>query len=240
MSPGRGRRSKVRRRTKQFGTDSYQMQALPPDLLQRAFEDPSPRSRLIVGMALALFEKSYATLSVADVVRLARVSKRTFYEHFSTREACYLATYEALSGTLLDRVEQTALSVPDVQERLQAAVRTYLTSLQEVPALARTFFLEIQLAGPDALTARRQVFKRFAGMLQSIVRRGREDGADIRLLTEDMALAIVGAINELMMVCLEEERVHALDGLQGTVVELFEALLRKQDAAPVELRSEAG
>jgi AcrR family transcriptional regulator len=202
------------------------MQAPPPDLLQRAFEDPAPRSRLIAGMALALFEKSYGSISVADVVRLARVSKRTFYEHFSTREACYLATYEALSGTLLDRVEQTVLSEPNVHQRLQAAVQTYLSSLQEVPALTRTFFLEIQLAGPDALAARRKVFQRFAGTLQNIVRRGREDGAEIRLLDESLAVAIVGAINELIMVCLEEERGHELSALQRTVVELFEALLR--------------
>jgi len=202
------------------------MQAPPPDLLQRAFEDPAPRSRLIAAMALALFEKSYGAISVADVVRIARVSKRTFYEHFSTREACYLATYQALSGTLLDRVEQTVLAEPDVQRRLGAAVQTYLTSLQEVPALTRTFFLEIQLAGPDALAARRKVFQRFAGTLQSIVRRGQEDGAEIRLLDENLAVAIVGAINELIMVCLEEERVHELSQLQSTVVALFEALLR--------------
>lgn len=203
------------------------MQAPPPDLLQRAFEDPAPRSRLIAAMALALFEKSYGAISVADVVRLARVSKRTFYEHFSTREACYLATYEALSSTLLDRVEQTVLAEPDVQQRLQAAVQTYLSSLQEVPALTRTFFLEIQLAGPDALAARRKVFQRFAGTLQSIVRRGREDGAEIRLLGENMAVAIVGAINELIMVCIEEERVHELSALESTVIELFGALLRQ-------------
>jgi len=203
------------------------MQAPPPDLLQRAFDDPAPRSRLIAAMALALFEKSYANISVADVVRLARVSKRTFYEHFSTSEACYLATYEALSGTLLDRVEQTALSVPDVQERLREAVKTYLSSLQEVPALARTFFLEIQLAGPEALAARRKVHHRFADMLRSIVHLGQEQGADIQPLSEDMAVAIVGAINELMMVCIEEERVHELTALQSTVVTLFEALLRR-------------
>lgn len=212
------------------------MQAAPPDLLQRAFEDPAPRSRLIAAMAMALLEKSYATISVADVVRLARVSKRTFYEHFSTREACYLATYEALSGTLLDRVEQTALSVPDVQERLNQAVQTYLSSLQEVPALTRTFFLEIQLAGPDALAARRKVFQRFAEMLRGIVKRGQEDGAPIRTLSEAMATAIVGAINELIMLCLEEERVHELHTLQGTVVELFKSLLASHQNAVDGLR----
>lgn len=203
------------------------MQATPPELLQRAFDDRSPRSRLIAAMAMALLEKSYANVSVADVVRIARVSKRTFYEHFSTSEACYLATYEALSGALLDRVEQTALSVSDVEARLHEAVKTYLSALQEVPALARTFFLEIQLAGAEALAARRAVHHRFADMLRSFVRRGQEEGADIAPLSADMAVAIVGAINELMMVCIEDERVHELTALQGTVVALFEALLRK-------------
>jgi AcrR family transcriptional regulator len=202
------------------------MQAAPPELLQRAFDDPAPRSRLIAAMAMALLEKSYANISVADVVRIARVSKRTFYEHFSSSEACYLATYEALSGTLLDRVEQTALSVPNVEERLHEAVKTYLSALQEVPALARTFFLEIQLAGSEALAARRKVHHRFADMLRSFVRRGQEQGADIAPLSADIAVAIVGAINELMMVCIEDQRVHELTSLQGTVVALFEALLR--------------
>jgi AcrR family transcriptional regulator len=203
------------------------MPASPPELLRRAFDDPAPRSRLIAAMALALLEKSYASISVADVVRIARVSKRTFYEHFSSSEACYLATYEALSGTLLDRVEQTALSVSNVEERLHEAVKTYLSALQEVPALARTFFLEIQLAGSEALAARRKVHHRFADMLRSFVRRGQEQGADIAPLSADMAVAIVGAINELMMVCIEDQRGHELTSLQGTVVALFEALLRQ-------------
>lgn len=208
------------------------MSAAPPVLLQRAFEDPAPRSRLIAALALALFEKSYSAISVADVVRIARVSKRTFYEHFNTREACYLATYEALSGTLLDRVEQALTSEPDVRQRLRAAVREYLSSLQEVPALTRTFFLEIQLAGPDALAARRKVFQRFAGTLQNIVRRGREQGAEIRLLDENLAIALVGAINELIMVCLEEQREHELGALEDTVVELLEALTRPHIRMP--------
>jgi AcrR family transcriptional regulator len=211
------------------------MQAPPPELLQRAFDDPAPRSRLIAAMALALFEKNYANISVMDVVRIARVSKRTFYEHFSTREACYLATYEALSANLLDRVEQTVSSVPNVGERLQAAVQTYLSALQEVPALTRTFFLEIQLAGGQALQARRKVHQRFAQMLQNIVRKGQQDGATIRLLSESMAVALVGAINELVMVCLEEERIHELTQLQAAVVDLIEAMLRLPDPERAQL-----
>jgi AcrR family transcriptional regulator len=133
---------------------------------------------------------------------------------------------------LLDRVEQALTSEPDVRQRLRAAVREYLSSLQEVPALTRTFFLEIQLAGPDALAARRKVFQRFAGTLQNIVRRGREQGVEIRLLDENLAIALVGAINELIMVCLEEQREHELGALEDTVVELLEALTRPHIKMP--------
>lgn len=209
------------------------MQPPPSELLEPMFGDTSPRSRLIAGMLLALCEKSFASVSVADVVRLARVSKRTFYEHFGTREACYLATYEAVSGALLDRIEQAAVLDLPVGSRLMAAAQAYLSALQEVPPLARTFFLEIQLAGPDALAARRAVHQRFADVLRELVKKGKAAGADVRVLTPDMSVAIVGAINELLMVRIEQGRLNELTQLQAAVVELFESLLlHKPEALP--------
>jgi AcrR family transcriptional regulator len=194
-------------------------------LLEPTFADNSPRSRLIAGMLLALCEKSFAAVSVADVVRLARVSKRTFYEHFETREACYLASYEAVSGALLTRIEEAAVLDLPVGSRLMAAAEAYLSALQEVPPLARTFFLEIQLAGADALAARRKVHQRFADVLRELVKKGKNAGADVRALSPDMAVAIVGAINELLMVRIEQGRLSELTQLQAAVVELFESLL---------------
>ena len=207
------------------------MQSPVSELLEPTFADNSPRARLITGMLLALCDKPFASVSVADVVRQARVSKRTFYEHFETREACYLATYEAVSSALLARIEQAAVLDLPVSSRLMAAALAYLSALQEVPPLARTFFLEIQLAGPDALAARRMVHQRFADVLRELVRKGKHAGSDVRALSPDMSVAIVGAINELLMVRIEQGRLAELTQLQAAVVELFEALLRKPEAA---------
>jgi len=212
----------------------------PPlsDLLASALSDPAPRWRLIGAMAATLCDKNYAAISVADVVRAARVSKRTFYEHFATREACYLATYEALSNALLERIEQTAEAESEspVERRLLVAAQAYLSTLQEVPALARSFFLEIQLAGPEALVARRQVHQRFADVLRALVRKGKRDGAEVRALSPDMSVAIVGAINELLTARLEAGRLHELTQLQATVVELFAAVLRRP-SGPIPVRN---
>lgn len=212
------------------------MQPPVSELLEPTFADNAPRSRLIGGMLLALCEKSFAAVSVADVVRLARVSKRTFYEHFETREACYLATYEAVSSALLERIEQAAVLDLPVSSRLTAAAQAYLSALAEVPPLARTFFLEIQLAGPEALAARRAVHQRFADLLRELVRKGIHAGADVRALSPDMSVAIVGAIHELLTVRIEQGRLREVTQLQAAVVELFEALLRKPES-PARKRS---
>ncbi len=53
------------------------------------------RDRLIAAMAASIEAKGYRETTVADVVRLARTSRRTFYEHFVDRESCFLALFDA-------------------------------------------------------------------------------------------------------------------------------------------------
>jgi len=201
------------------------MQVVDPlTLVAPTLADAEPRSRLLAAVFSALREKSFSAISVADIVRLARVSKRTFYEHFPTREACYIAAYEALCSAMLARIAIAATSEPSVEQRLFATTHAYLTALEEVPELARTFFLEIQLAGPEALKARRDVHRRFADLLRLLVAQGQIERPDLRTLSPSMSIAVVGAINELLMVRLEEGQPD-LRPLAATMVELVEALV---------------
>ncbi len=64
------------------------------------------RGRMIDATIEVVGEKGYADLTVADVIKRAGVSRRAFYEHFSNREDCFLATYDAImteSSTALAR-----------------------------------------------------------------------------------------------------------------------------------------
>ncbi len=45
------------------------------------------RQRLLEGMAAAIRECGFRDSTVADVVRCARTSRRTFYEHFASKQA---------------------------------------------------------------------------------------------------------------------------------------------------------
>ncbi len=49
------------------------------------------RQRLLDGLASAIEADGYRNTTVADIVRGARTSRRTFYEHFDSKEACFVA-----------------------------------------------------------------------------------------------------------------------------------------------------
>ncbi|HEX5658101.1 MAG TPA: TetR/AcrR family transcriptional regulator [Polyangiales bacterium] len=187
--------------------------------------DSDPRGRLLLAMAEALAEQGFAQTSVADVVRRARVSKRTFYEHFTSRDECYLATYSALSEAMLGLIKQAAQIDAPPEQRLAAACYTYLEALQSIPEVTRTFFTEIQMAGPLALKAQRRVHDRFADVMFELLEQGRSEHPGARPLSRMMAVAIVGAANELLMKRIDEGKPDKLRDLGDHVVELIRALM---------------
>ncbi len=183
------------------------------------------RQRLIGAMAVLLAEKGYAAVTIADIARQARVSKRTFYEHFATKEACFIACYEALSEIALQSIASAASTQLSWMKRARAATRAYLSTLESQPALTRTLMMDIYAAGPDALRVRRAVQRRFADYLRRLVDQGKKDHPGLRKLSPAMATAIIGGINELVLVAVEEGRADRLTELSGTADELLQAVL---------------
>ena len=49
------------------------------------------RAKLLEAMVRTVAEKGYEAATVADAVKLARVSRGTFYELFDSKEACLAA-----------------------------------------------------------------------------------------------------------------------------------------------------
>jgi AcrR family transcriptional regulator len=182
------------------------------------------RGRLLSGLALAIVQKGYAATTIADVVRHARVSKRTFYEHFAAKEDCYLALYAAVNEHLLAVIAQAVGGPGSWRERVEAAARAYLSELAAQPALTRTFLVEIQAAGPRALAARRAMHERFAEHLRTLTAQAAAGDPGIVALSPALATAAVGGINELMLQAVEADRTHELADLTGVATELIVAV----------------
>jgi AcrR family transcriptional regulator len=189
---------------------------------------PAHRERLVLGMVAAVAERGYAATTITDVVRHARVSRRTFYEHFGDKETCFLAAYDSVSDAVLAQIGDAAGDAAEWEEQILAGVRAYLAALAAEPAVARVFTVEILGAGPAALARRRQVLRRFAAHIQRQVADAIAVGAPTAPLSDATALALVGAIHELVLAMLEEDRGAELPALERDVAAMVGAVLMRR------------
>jgi AcrR family transcriptional regulator len=189
--------------------------------------DDAARARLIAGMAEALTVKSYAHVSVDDVIARAGVPRPTFFQHFADKEECFLATYAAC-GDLL-RAQTTAAVLDKAgqtyEERIAAGVRAYLETLAEEPGLARAFLRDVKQAGPEALRRRRRVNDEFAVMLVTLAEQHADEMPEGYAVHPDMARELVEALEELVLGNLEDDRAHDLPRLTATATRLIHAAL---------------
>ncbi|MBU0891905.1 MAG: TetR/AcrR family transcriptional regulator, partial [Gammaproteobacteria bacterium] len=80
------------------------------------------RTRLQEGMARAVAAKGYSDTTIADIVREAGVSRRTFYEHFADKAECLTALYESASANALAVLRGAINPQSDWQAQLEQAL----------------------------------------------------------------------------------------------------------------------
>jgi len=173
----------------------------------------SQRGRLLDAMAQAVAEHGYGSTTIAHVVSRAGVSRKTFYDHFSDKNDCFLAMYDTGIGFLLQRVSDTIEGQEDPHSRLVVGLQAVLSILSAEPAFCRAIIVEVHAAGPEALARRRAVVAVFADRYLDANRQARENGSKIAELSVDKALAVVGGILDLISTRVEADRTETLPEL---------------------------
>jgi AcrR family transcriptional regulator len=176
------------------------------------------RQRLFDGMARAVASKGYGAITIADIVREACVSRRTFYEHFGTKAECLIALYESVSRHALNALRSSIDPSRSWQDQVDVAIAAYLRCLTSNPVLMRTMFIEILGLGVEGLGVRRRVNLEIADFVLKVI--NASEGAPV--LTPDMAMAVVGGVNELALQLIEQDRVQDIT----TITSASGALLR--------------
>ena len=191
------------------------------------------RIRVMHGFTTAVAERGYAATTIADIVAAARVSKRTFYEHFPDKEACLLATYRE-SGDRLEQVLRAAAGEPGTgwRDRVRALVTAYLSALDAAGPASRTVLVEVQAAGARAFRMRAEIQRRFATLFAELV----ASEPELPPLPPQLAVAMVGGINELL---LHHADPYTRDGapfrsLTETVVEFAGAVINRGTSTQID------
>jgi AcrR family transcriptional regulator len=106
------------------------------------------RARLCGAMIEAVAGSGWAATTVAGVLELAGVSRRSFYEQFSNKEECLMATYD----TVVTRSRKLVIDAWSAERgwdnRLHAACKALLDDIAAAPKAPRLVLVESLGAGP--------------------------------------------------------------------------------------------
>jgi AcrR family transcriptional regulator len=181
------------------------------------------RERLLAGMAAAVREKGFRGTTLADVVRHAGVSRRTFYEHFTDLVECYLALIEEVGDQLLAAVAQAMASDATLAERLDRAVGVYLDRFSADPELNRSYWTELHLTGERGRRLTHTMSGRVGHVLEELSEEARRQDPSLRPLTLEMGVMVASGIRELALLAHDQGR--PLDDARATSVEVLRRLV---------------
>lgn len=162
--------------------------------LSRELVRTSQRSRLLDAMADLTAEKGYTAVTISDIVSRGCVAKRTFYEYFTDKEACFIAAGEYLAGKVAEAIVVPHDPEIDLYHRAEATIRSLLQTLENHPAYARASFVELWAAGPTAINRRLEVNHQLAQLLVSLSQDVTRRQSTARAISEIHALAVISAI----------------------------------------------
>ncbi len=118
----------------------------------------SQRERIVAAMRGLVAARGYRQVPVAAVTQHAGVSRKTFYELYSSKEECFVAIYEQEMERLLDPTLQAFEGSEPWADRLRTALGVLLGALATDPVSARICFVEVLAAGPQALERRAKAY----------------------------------------------------------------------------------
>lgn len=177
--------------------------------LPREFIARHQRARIVSALAEEVAAKGYRAVTVADIVKRAAIARNTFYEHFSSKEECFLAVQRHAMSAALERVVDAAGETGDWPQRVRAGLSAFLRYVAEESALARTCMVEALTAGPGSFHHYEESLQTFVSLFK-LGRTASPHGGDLPGVLEEAIIGGVFWITYQRLIRGEEESIEAL------------------------------
>jgi AcrR family transcriptional regulator len=154
-------------------------------------------ARLMEGLAASIREKGLAQTQVSDIVRHAHASRRTFYNHFEDKEACFVELMNTLSDAFLEEVDQAIDREAPIATQIDQAIDTYLALVTGDPDLTSTFAAPV--LGERTIVAMRDGFERYAELIVSVVESDSARQPSVEPISIERAYMLVSGLHQTLV-----------------------------------------
>lgn len=181
------------------------------------------RLRLLDGLAASITERGYRASTVADVVRHARTSKRTFYDQFAGKEECFLELLATDIETLGGRIQASVDPDADWHDQIRQAVESYVGYIESRPAITLSWIRELPSLGAAARPVQRRGLQLLSSLLIDLSTSPGFRRAELPPLTPPLAVILLGGLRELTALAVEDGK--PVRGIVDPAVDASIALL---------------
>jgi AcrR family transcriptional regulator len=160
------------------------------------------RQRLLDGLVGSIAQDGYRNTTVAGIVRRARTSRRTFYEHFNDKEACFVALLTETNAELIQGISAAVDPKSPWQSQIRQAVEAWIGWAEANPAIMLSWVRDVPALGTAARQLQRDVLEAFVAMVQTLC--DTEEWHAIGPVPRPRAVMLLGGLRELIATTVED------------------------------------
>jgi AcrR family transcriptional regulator len=164
------------------------------------------RLRLLDGLAASIGERGYGATTIADIVRHARTSKRTFYDQYASKEQCFLELLLADNEKLGESIRAAVDPEADWQLQIRQAVEAYVKTIEARRAVTLSWIRELPSLGDAARPVQRRGLRLLSSLLIDLSASPGFRRAELPPLTAPLAVILLGGLRELTALAVEDGR----------------------------------
>ena len=185
----------------ELSTAATAVDAVPHNGATSAF-----RRRLLDGLAESIAERGYRATTVADIVRSAKTSKRTFYDQFASKEKCFVELLAANNDDLIAHITASVDAEAAPDEQVRAAVGAYVEHIESRPAITLSWIREAPALGDLARPLNRLAMQHLTDMLVGLSISPGFQRAGLQPIPRQLALILLGGLRELTALLVEDDQ----------------------------------
>lgn len=189
------------------------------------------RTRLLDGLAASIAERGYRATTVADIVRHARTSKRTFYNEFPDKELCFVELLRTDHEQLMAAIRASANPDAHWRTQIRQAATAYVDHIGARPAITLSWIRELPALGAPVRSIQRSAMSALTELLVELSERPGFRAAGIAPVRRELAVILLGGLRELTAVTVEDER--PTESILEPAVIAAEAILSAGSTAPI-------
>jgi AcrR family transcriptional regulator len=164
------------------------------------------RDRLLDGLAVSIGERGYRDSTVADIVRHAHTSKRTFYEQFASKDECLIELLRRNNEDLIASIRAAVDPEAPWHDQIRQASVAYVDHIESRPAITLSWIREAPALGVAARPLHRLAMEQLTDMLVDLTDSPGFRRAQLPPISRPLALILLGGLRELTALFVEDGR----------------------------------